>query len=423
MNTAADPRTLEALDVWCGDERGANHHIGRLTRTANGCEFRYLEGVSGPAVGARLPVRAAPYAVQGVNLPPWFAGLLPEGLRMRALVRGLKTSEDDLFTLLAAVGADTVGAVAVAPFGTAPVVAEPVADLDAAHELSFDALLDASLHIDPTTGAGDRHALAGIQPKVSAGMISFPVQARRARARGFAACILKLEPADYPRLVANEHFFMTVARDVGLDVARVRLLADREGRPGLLVDRFDRGRTTGGQAIVGRTAKFAQEDACQLLDRYPADKYRVRLRDVADALEVCTAPAPERLRLLQLLAFSYLVANGDLHAKNLSVRTAGGLTRLTPGYDLLSTLPYGDDAMALPIEGRDKRWQRADLVTFGERIGVRAAATERMLTTLVERLQRRLADTTKPGLASIGFDAKRTQHLEKVIGERSRALA
>jgi serine/threonine-protein kinase HipA len=416
MSEPVDPRALEALDVWCGDPAGANHHVGRLTRTPRGAEFRYLEGVTGPAVGTRLPVRAAPYVVQGVNLPPWFAGLLPEGLRMRALVRGLKTSEDDLFSMLAAVGADTVGAVAVARLGTEPAGTEPVADLDAVPELSFTELLDASLRFDPTTGAGDRQALAGIQPKVSAGMISFPVRARRARTRG-TSCILKLEPDEYPRLVANEHFFMIIARQVGLDVATVRLLEDRERRPGLLVERFDRGRTADGRPV-----KFAQEDACQLLDRYPADKYRISLRDVGEALEVCTAPAPERLRLLQLLAFSYLIGNGDLHGKNLSIRTADGLTRLAPGYDLLSTLPYGDDAMALGIQGRDKRWQRADLVAFGERIGVRAAATERMLTTLVDRLRRRFADADEPGLDSIGFEAKRTRHLQQVIEERCQAL-
>lgn len=417
MTAVADPRALESLDVWVGDAAGDNHLVGRLTRTGHGCEFRYLDGVTGPAVSFRLPVRAAAYAVHGVNLPPFFAGLLPEGLRLRALVRGLKTSEDDLFSMLAAVGGDTVGAVAVAPVGATPIEREPVAELDTARDVSFDDLLAASLRFDPAHGAGDRHAIAGVQPKVSAGMISFPVRAAHARAAA-DPCILKLEPDDLPRLVANERFFMTLAREVGLHVASVRAIADREGRPGLLVARFDRGRTRDG-----RRTKFAQEDACQLLDRYPADKYRIALRDFAAALEVCTAPTPERLRLLQLVAFSYLIANGDLHAKNLSVRTADGLTSLAPAYDLLTTLPYGDDTMALPLEGRDKRLKRVEFVAFGERIGVRRAATERMLTMLVGKLRRRLADRQRPGLDSIGFDAKGTRHLEQTIGKRCDLLA
>jgi serine/threonine-protein kinase HipA len=137
---------------------------------------------------------------------------------------------------------------------------------------------------------------------------------------------------------------------------------------------------------------------------------------------VCAAPLPARLELLRLLAFSYLIANGDLHAKNLSVHTVDRVTRLTPAYDLLSTLPYGDEHLALKLEGRDKRLQRRDFVAFGERVGVRAAATERMLTTLVERLARRLGDTKKPGLASIGLDARATHYLERTIGERLAVL-
>jgi hypothetical protein len=48
----------------------------------------------------------------------------------------------------------------------------------------------------------------------------------------------------------------------GLATAETRLVFDRDGRSGLLVTRFDR--------RAGR--RLHQEDACQLLDRYPADK-------------------------------------------------------------------------------------------------------------------------------------------------------
>jgi serine/threonine-protein kinase HipA len=412
VTAAPDPRVVEVLDVHVGST-----HVGELRRTAQGASFRYLDEVVGSelAVGFRMPVRKEAFVVRGANLHPFFAGLLPEGLRLRALVRGIKTSEDDMYSMLAAVGGDTVGAVSVALPGAPPVAHEPSVDLDDPEGLRFLDLLERSLRWDAALGRpGERHALAGVQPKVSAGMISFPVRVARAAA---APCILKLEPADLPHLVANEHFFMSLARDVGLEVAVVRLLSDREGRPGLLVARFDRSRDADG-----RIDKHAQEDACQLLDRYPADKYRVPLRAFAEALEVCTAPAAERLRLLELIAFSYLIANGDLHAKNLSVRRADGMVRFAPAYDLLTTLPYGDDTMALPLEGRDKRLGRDDFVAFGERVGVRRAATERMLSKLVSRLRRRLGATDRPDLGAIGFDAKATRHLERTMQARCDAL-
>jgi serine/threonine-protein kinase HipA len=128
------------------------------------------------------------------------------------------------------------------------------------------------------------------------------------------------------------------------------------------------------------------------------------------------------LALLRLVAFSYVIANGDLHAKNISVLEVEGQTRLAPAYDLVSTLPYGDDRMALELEGRDKRLRRAHFIAFGERVGVRGEATERMLTTLVTRLERRLRDPSKPMLDSIGLGARETRHLERTIRARCAEL-
>src|SRR5207244_466358 len=107
-------------------------------------------------------------------------------------------------------------------------------------------------------------ALPGVQVKVSTEMISFPV-AGPAGDRW----ILKLNPPEYPRLVENEAFFLGMARACGLEVPAFHLARDRLGRSGLLVKRFDRARRD------DLVARLAQEDACQLLNRYPADKYRL----------------------------------------------------------------------------------------------------------------------------------------------------
>lgn len=54
------------------------------------------------------PVRTAAGAV-----PPYFAGLLPESRRLTALQRAIKTSADDEFSLLLAIGHDAIGDVQV----------------------------------------------------------------------------------------------------------------------------------------------------------------------------------------------------------------------------------------------------------------------------------------------------------------------
>ena len=390
--------------------------IGHLERTPHGASFEYnaavLEaGDSELAVASTMPIRREPYAVRGVNLHPFFAGLLPEGLRHTALVKSVKTSADDLFSLLLGAGQETVGDVWVA---------EPIAtsrpmevNLESGEELDFAELLDLALGIEETL---DSKSIPGVQPKVSDAMISLGVRG----STKMRDSILKLAPPSDPQLVENEAFCMQLARTARLEVAPTRVLHDVAGRSALLVERFDRNpQTPYRPPLRERAAGFRhQEDACQLLDVYPADKYRLSMREIADALEVCWSPLYERLRLLQLYAFSYAIANGDLHGKNISVLWSERRVALSPAYDLVTTLPYGDDSMALKVEGRDKRVKRADLVAFGERVGVRAKATETMLDKLVAKLGPALGT-----FGAIGLDDKRTAHLEQVVKERLAHLA
>jgi serine/threonine-protein kinase HipA len=63
-------------------------------------------------------------------VPPFFAGLLPEGARLVALITRLKTSAADEFSLLVAVGGDTIGDVRVLPEGAAPEEPEPLVRVD-----------------------------------------------------------------------------------------------------------------------------------------------------------------------------------------------------------------------------------------------------------------------------------------------------
>jgi serine/threonine-protein kinase HipA len=385
-------------DVYRRQERA-----GILRRTRAGSIFEYddtfLSKVQpgGRGIGFNLPYSTKRIETRGVNLHTFFAGLLPEGIRLRALVRRVKTSEDDLMSLLVAAGADCVGDVSVVPSGEKPEDATPAIDWRHADRASFAEVLIESLK-------SPREAtIPGVQEKVSASLISLPVRAGRGTAH-----ILKLNPKDKPKLVENEHFMMNMAKACGLVVATTRLLRDREGQTGLLVERFDR---VGGK-------KLHQEDACQLLDRYPADKYLLSSADLMRALDVCTAPIVERAKLLRLIALSYWIANGDLHGKNVSVRVFDGRVELTPAYDLLTTLPYGDTHMALKLDARDDNLRRGDFVRFGERFGVRPGATEAILDSLVE-----LGTPYLERLDEIGFEPKRTRHLERTMRKRLADLA
>ena len=377
-----DYRAVQTAIVHKGGQRAA-----RLARKPAGdVVFSYEPQYRGPAVATSLPRDAEPVHTVGGALPPFFSGLLPEGRRLAAIRGAVKTSADDELSLLLAVGADVVGDVQVLPEDAPPT--SPVEPIGSFDEVSFREVFERAIGPD----IEDRTALAGIQDKVSGRMVSLPVAYRD------AAWILKLDPPELAHLVANEAFFLAAARISGLEVADAHVVHDRDGQPGLLVRRFDRvagdGRAAddaGGGASELRPR--AQEDACQVLGRYPADKYRLTTEELITGLAARTgAPIVAARTLLQQFAFAYLTGNGDAHAKNFSIVRSGvdpGLDRcaewrVSPAYDLPSTYPYRDVTMALTIGGKHREdIGRADFVALGEACGVPARATARLLDELV----------------------------------------
>ena len=408
MTTPLDRlRRVEAADVLL-----EGRPVARLRRTPAGVAFAYLPehvAAGGRPVATSLPVSTDELVSPSGAVPPFFAGLLPEGRRLTAIRAATKTSADDELTLLLAVGSDTVGEVQTVPEGEQPDLDEAstqdaVADPS---EVSFPELFARATGSDPREI--DRVALPGVQDKVSGRMIAFPVAGPRGR------YFLKLDPPEFPHLVVNEAFFLRAARLSGLAAASAQVVVDRDGHPGLLVERFDRG-VDAGDAVV----RLGQEDGCQVLGRYPADKYVVTAEEVVAGLAgVAQAPAVAARELLRQLAFAYLTGNGDAHAKNLAVRRLRtGEWRVTPAFDVPSSHPYGDTTMALSIGGRDREditWRA--FVRLGEQVGVREAAVRRALGELTARAERWLGD-----LDELPFDHRRVQRLRRLIDDRRAKL-
>lgn len=404
-----DVRDLDRADVWKGPVLA-----GELSRVGESTVFRYRDEYveqGGQRIAHTLPIDVGAVTAAAGAVPPFFAGLLPEGERLLALTRRVKTSLDDMLSLLLAVGADPVGDVRVLPAGADPAaVPSPVVegDLSTFASADFDELFDRSIGIDP--GSGDDVALSGVQEKVSASVISFPV----AGAGDGGAAILKLAPPRYPGLVENENWCLGLAADAGLAVAQHQVVHDRNGASGLLVRRFDRVLDHADDGA--RLVRLEQEDAAQLAGRYPGQKYRMRYLEVGRAVqEVVPVQKLAMRELIALIAVSYLMGNGDLHAKNVSVLTGlDGETRLAPAYDLVSTVAYlPRDRMALELEGRDNRLRRSDFVAFGERVGVPARAVNRRVDQVAE-----VVDSYRERVGEIGLDDRASSRIARTMTER-----
>lgn len=389
---------------------------GRIKRVPNGSTFEYendfLEyaqsnNISG--ISFSLSIKKKIYTTQGTNLHPFFANLLPEGRRLQVLSQVTKTSLDDLFTLVIAGGSNCIGDINISTLKEMPITLSKSNNENVELEdVLFWYLFEKSIFGESYEEKARDINIAGVYPKISAGMISFPLRLLKSKSE----YILKLEPKEYPCLVANEFFFMKLARVCGLEVPEVKVVFDKDSNPGLLVERFDRS----FDRKQKRLKKIHQEDVCQLLNVYPSEKYRISMREVAEVLEeVTSTPIIEISKLIRLYLFSYLIGNGDLHAKNISILKYydSDRTILSPAYDLLSTYPYGDKEMALHLEGKKSNIRYKDIQNFSKRHGIE----ERVIDSMALTLKTEILEAVK-SIPTIGLDDKKTRALGQIVTDR-----
>jgi len=319
---------------------------GTLTRLAGGRlrfnydeQYRATNGATPLSVSMQTPIASHLDAA----IAPWLAGLLPDNDAVLARwSRDFHTSRTPFALLSTPVGRDCAGAVRFAhPDEVEDLLAAPgtvswLSEPEVAGRLR-------ALRADSTAWLGSdftgQFSLAGAQAKTA---LLFE-DGRWGVPSGSTATSHVLKPAvagldDHD---LNEHICLDAARRAGLIAARTRV-ARFEDQSAIVVDRYDR-RTVGDRLV-----RIHQEDLCQALGTYPADKYENQggpgARDVARLLrQVMPSAAAERAiwQFADALAWNWLIAGTDAHAKNYSLLLSGADVRLAPLYDVASALPYG----------------------------------------------------------------------------------
>jgi len=217
-------------------------------------------------------------------------------------------------------------------------------------------------------------SIQGVQPKLSA-RLQVKEQRFALVDRG-GHYILKPQVVDYLQVPENEDVTMRLAALAGIDVPLHGLLYGRDGELIYFIKRFDR---------FGRNGKIHVEDFAQLSGHDRDTKYRSSMEQVARLVETfCTFPVVEKVKLLRLTLFSFLVGNEDMHLKNFSIIRNNEVISLSPAYDLLNTtiiLARPEEEMALPLHGRKNRLQRDDFIEYfaRERLRLSGKVIEKML--------------------------------------------
>lgn len=402
---------------------------GTLTRLSDGkLRFEYNEAYRALPDPTPLSV-SMPTSIRAHSdaaIAPWLWGLLPENNAvLTRWAREFQVSAASPFQLLSTpIGHDCPGAVR---FATEEAVDDLVARRGRVSWLSESdvAARLRDLKRDGTSWLGvafaGQFSLAGAQAKTALlyrnGRWGVPSGATP------TTHILKPAVAGLDDHDLNEHICLDAARRLGLAVARTRV--ERFGdETAIVVERYDR------LERAGRIVRIHQEDVCQALSVPPSRKYQgdggpgpraiVALFRTAMAATVANGAIA---RFVDALAWNWLIAGTDAHAKNYSLLLDAEQVRLAPLYDIASALPYRMHEKKLRFAmklGRDYQVypRRAPWRQVAAELGIDGDSTVDRLRTLATSAPEALADAARaPEVARLRRDLP--ARLVDLVAERA----
>jgi len=380
--------------------------IGHLAH--DGFEWRWSATATGtpmpPVIRQTMPGR----------LPPFVVSLLPEGWLESVLNDHderavLRSGRRYLSNITIAENAGDLAALSL------DVLATRLADYTAAGVFTgtYDGPRRSTLEHDFERKLAEIYAhadtprLSGVQ--IKAPMILDP-DGRLSPSTGtpFTHILKPAGTSGFETLPLVEWMGLALAKEAGLTVPATALITMPDDMPpALLVERFDIREGGDDHRLL------AMEDLCSVLDLSPQAKYDGTIERVARALRgISTSPDEDLLILIRRVMFAWLIADGDMHLKNMAVLKVADLgasafrsVRLAPVYDTLTTRVFPrleHDRMALKLNGKDERLKRADFLAVAAIAGLRASDANAAIDDMLERMRAAVAAITLPNLPSYG---------------------
>ncbi|WP_163266264.1 type II toxin-antitoxin system HipA family toxin [Chelativorans alearense] len=222
-----------------------------------------------------------------------------------------------------------------------------------------------------------------------------------------------LKPAGtsgFQALPVIEYLAMALGRHAGFDAPQTALTAMPDGMPpALIVERFDI------RTSADDKRRLALEDLCSVLDLPPDAKYSGTIERIARAVRpLSTDPEADLLLVLKRALFAWLIADGDMHLKNLAllkIAQPGARSfetvQLAPLYDAVTTVVFlglEHDRMALKINGKDDRLRRSDFLKMAATAGLAARAANRAIDEMLAGLGAGVEAVTVPDVSGIDED-------------------
>ena len=213
-------------------------------------------------------------------------------------------------------------------------------------------------------------SLTGVQPKRSLNLHKHEGSNRLTIVGLWGDFIFKPQTDAYPELPENEDLTMHLAEAARIKVVPHSLIHLADGSLGYITRRIDR--TKKGE-------KIDMEDMCQLTLHPTEYKYKSSCEQIAKAIAAYSStPRLDLVNFMQVLLFSFVTGNNDMHLKNFSLYRPKALYQLSPAYDLLNVAianPKDKEEMALPINGKKAQIKLADFLKASDTMGIEQRVT------------------------------------------------
>jgi len=192
--------------------------------------------------------------------------------------------------------------------------------------------------------------------------------------------IFKPQSAKYSNLPELEDLTMKMAEIAHIRTARHTLIRLADGELGYLTLRMDRGR---------KGEKISMLDMCQLTNRLTEHKYYGTYQQLAETIKkYSSAPMLDVQRFWEIVLFSWMTGNSDMHCKNFSLIDSGnGEYVLSPAYDLLAVLladPQDPEEMAMSFSlgGKKNGFNRNTFMSAFTQSGIPATVADRIINRM-----------------------------------------
>lgn len=405
--------------AWHGDL------VGRLTH--DGFEWRWKpERRSGPALIRETTPGKLPAFIESLLPEGWLAQILHERDERDALRRGRRymsniaivEDRDQLATLPADVLSTPLASFATDGRFTGVYAGPGRGEIEETFEQNLARIF----------ARAETPRLSGIQIKAPMSLTQDGALVP-AIAQPFTHILKPAGTAGFGMLPIVEWLGLELGRAAGFETPDAALIAMPDGMPpALVIERFDIRRGLHDQR------RLAMEDFCSILDLPTSAKYDGTIERMARALRpLSTDPAADLNILFRRAVFARLIADGDMHLKNLAVlKTADAgakaftAVRFAPLYDAVTTRVFpglGGDRMALKLNGKDDHLTRQDFLALARTIGLTVEDAEAGLDALTTRITERLMTLQLPAFAG-EFDGARNvrDKVEAIATARCAAL-